>query len=83
MNSPSNSPLQELPLSELRERLDQIEQRICNEFPHRVHNFHIQAFNGGLVLEGRTKTYYGKQLVFQAVMTATELPILADRIVVG
>lgn len=65
------------------EQVDHIERRIRNEFSHRVHNFHIQAFDDGLVLEGRTKTYYGKQMVLKAVMDATSLPILADRIVVG
>lgn len=65
------------------EQVDRIERRIRNEFSHRVHNFHIQAFDDGLVLEGRTKTYYGKQMLLKAVMDATSLPILADRIVVG
>ena len=65
------------------EQVDHIERRIRDEFAERVHNFHIQAFDDGLVLEGRTKTYFGKQMVLKAVMDATSLPILADRIVVG
>lgn len=65
------------------EQVDRIERSIRNEFSHRVHNFHIQAFDDGLVLEGRTKTFYGKQMLLKAVMDATSLPILADRIVVG
>lgn len=83
MNLLSSSPLLEQPLSDPWERLDQIERRIREEFSQRVHNFRIQAFDDGLVLEGRTKTYHGKQAVLHAVMDATELPILADRIVVG
>lgn len=66
-----------------REQADHIERRIRDEFSQRVLNFHIQAFDDGLVLTGRTKTFYGKQRVINAVMKATTLPILADRIVVG
>ena len=60
-----------------------IEQRIRHEFAQRIHNFHIKVLNDGLVLEGRTKTYYGKQEVQHAVMNVTDLPILANHIVVG
>ena len=70
-------------LSDLWKQLDQIEQRIREEFVHRIHNFRIRVFDDGLVLEGRTKTYYGKQKVQHAVMEATDLPILDNKIVVG
>lgn len=83
MNLPASSLLLEPLLSDPWERLDQIERRIRDEFRHRVHDFRIQAFDDGLVLEGRTKTYYGKQAVTHAVIDATDLPILANRIVVG
>ena len=75
--------LQETPRSDPWEQLDRIERTIREQFAHRIYNFRIRAFDDGLVLEGRTKTYYGKQSVLQAVMNATELPILADRIDVG
>lgn len=71
------------PPMDLRKHVDQIQRRIRDEFSHRVHDFHIQAFDDGLVLEGRTKTCFGKQIVLKAVMDTTSLPILADRIVVG
>lgn len=83
MNLPSPEAIAEPPSADPWEQIDWIEQRIRDEFSQRIHNFRIQAFDDGLVLEGRTKTYYGKQAVLQAVMSATELPILADRIVVG
>lgn len=37
----------------------------------------------GLVLQGRTRTYYAKQLVQHAVMSATRIPILANAIEVS
>ena len=60
-----------------------IEQRIRHEFARRIHNFHIKVLDDGLVLEGRTRTYYGKQEVQHAVMEATDFPILANNILVG
>jgi len=36
--------------------------------------------NGELILRGRTRTYYAKQLAQQAVMEATALPIRANEI---
>lgn len=68
---------------ELREEIERIEGRIQDEFSRRVHNFHMQACDDGLVLEGRTRTYFNKQVVQQAVMVATSLPIRANKIVVG
>ena len=63
--------------------LDQLERHIQRDLSLRVHNFRMQACGEGLVLEGRTKTYYGKQMVQHAVMDATDFPILANNIVVG
>lgn len=63
--------------------LDQIERQIRQSLSQRVHNFRLRACDEGLVLEGRTKTYYGKQLVQHAVMDATDFPVLANNIVVG
>lgn len=69
--------------SSLIEKWKLVEPRIRQDFAQRVHNFHINVLDEGLVLEGRTKTYYGKQKVQHAVMSATDLPILANNIVVG
>lgn len=65
------------------EELDDLQQEIRKSLSHRVHNLRIRAVDDGLILEGRTKTYYGKQLVQHAVMDATDFPILANNIVVG
>lgn len=65
------------------EDLEQIQQEIRRNLSLRVNNLRIRATNEGLILEGRTKSYYGKQMVQHAVMDATEFPILANNIVVG
>lgn len=65
------------------EELDDLQQEIRKSLSLRVHNLRIRAVDDGLILEGRTKTYYGKQLVQHAVMDATDFPILANNIVVG
>ena len=64
-------------------RLVQLEVLIERQLARRVASFRIRYQDGGLILEGRTRTYYGKQLVQHAVMDATDLPILANNIVVG
>lgn len=80
MNVPFAGDLIEVPSVE---ELEQIQQEIRRDLSLRVHNFRIRAVDDGLILEGRTKTYYGKQLVQHAVMDATEFPILANNVVVG
>lgn len=60
-----------------------IEELIRRRFAMRVHNFHVSSVPGGLVLEGRTKTTHGRQLILQAVMDLSGLPILANKITAG
>ena len=80
MNLQFDTDLLEIPAAE---DLEQIQQEVRRNLSLRVHNFQIRAVDEGLLLEGRTKTYYGKQLVQHAVMDATDFPILANQIVVG
>ncbi len=49
----------------------------------RVRGLRVVRRGNGFVLQGHTPTYYAKQLVLQAAMQATALPILADEIEVG
>ena len=65
------------------EDMEHIQHEIRRNLSLRVHNFQMRVVDEGLILEGRTKTYYGKQLIQHAVMDATEFPILANNIVVG
>lgn len=80
MNLSFASDLLEIPSSE---ELEQIQREIRHNLSLRVHNFRVRSVDDGLILEGRTKTYYGKQLVQHAVMDATDFPIVANNIVVG
>ena len=80
MNLSFATNLLEVPTSE---ELDNIQRYIRRNHSLRVHEFRMRTLDEGLILEGRTKTYYGKQLVQHAVMNLTEFPILANNIVVG
>jgi hypothetical protein len=80
MNVAYSSDLLEIPSAE---DLVQIQRDIRRDLSLRVHDFRLRAVDEGLILEGRTKTYYGKQLVQHAIMDATDFPILANNIVVG
>ncbi len=46
----------------------------------RLRDFRLVVRDRGLILRGRTHTYYAKQLAQQAVMEATRFPILANDI---
>lgn len=43
-------------------RCDEIERRVLQRSDRRVRDLRVSIFNGQVVLEGRTDTYYGKQL---------------------
>jgi hypothetical protein len=49
----------------------------------QVRGLRLVATDKGLLLRGRTHTYYAKQLAQHAVMEATGLPILANEIEVS
>lgn len=68
--------------AQLPGELAAVEGRIAREFSQRLHGFHIAIRDDGLVLEGRTRSYFSKQLVQQAVVNAIDLPIVANNIVV-
>lgn len=80
MNLSFATDLLDVPCSEA---LEQIQQEIHRNLSLHVHNFRIRAVDEGLILEGRTKTYYGKQLVQHAIMDVTDFPIVSNNIVVG
>lgn len=46
----------------------------------RIYDLQVECRDNGVVLKGHSRTYYGKQLAQQAVMEATDLPILANEI---
>jgi hypothetical protein len=65
-------------------RTTELVERIESTVQHRhggwVRDFHVVVIDQGLVLRGRTHTYYAKQLVQHTVMKIGGLPILANRI---
>lgn len=63
---------------ELGALASQLQQRLCG----RVRNFRLVRLEDGLVLHGRTNSYYAKQLAQHAVMSATDCPIYGNEIVV-
>jgi hypothetical protein len=60
--------------------LDLIEAQVQTRLNGRVQYFRLQAVEDGLVLRGRSRTYYAKQLAQHAVMTVTRIAIVANRI---
>ena len=46
----------------------------------RVSGLRLLRRNNGLVLHGRARSYYAKQIAQEVVMRATKLPLLANEI---
>ena len=60
--------------------LGQIERRAGG----RIRDLHVSSCGGRIVLRGRSRTHYAKQLAQQAVLDVAEgSPDLTNRIVVG
>ena len=66
-----------------QEQLDHLERRVKLQLSGRVRNFRLKWGRAGLVLRGRVRTYYAKQLAQHAVMDATNLPIVRNDIEVS
>ena len=66
-----------IPLSGEIERVTQVVQR---ELAGRIRGFSLRIRNQGLILEGRARSYYAKQLAQHAVMKLTKLPIHRNNI---
>jgi hypothetical protein len=79
----SSANLQSPAAIEGSEAIAELETRLQCRFGGRIHHFRLIAQDTGLILRGRSSTYYAKQLAQHAVMEATELPILANEIEVS
>ena len=62
------------------EEIERLGNRIRAKLSGRIRDFRLEAGAAGLVLRGRARTYYAKQLAQHAVMAATDLPILRNEI---
>ena len=78
-----NSQICELDINIRDEVIDEIETHVQSVLGGRVRDFCLLVREGGLVLHGYARAYYAKQLAQHAVMEATDLPILANEIVVA
>jgi hypothetical protein len=63
-----------------RDELAQLEADIQGRLRHYVRDFRVTVRDSGLVLDGHTRTYYGKQLAQHGVMERSRLPIRANNI---
>jgi len=61
----------------------ELETRVLYRLTGRIRDFQVVVTESGLILRGRCRTYYAKQLVQHAVMEASERPILANEIEVA
>jgi hypothetical protein len=57
-----------------------LEERIQRRLNSGMRDFRLFVRDCGLVLQGRSITYYAKQLAQHMVMQATDLPICANEI---
>jgi osmotically-inducible protein OsmY len=63
-----------------KELSERIEANVRRRAWGRVCNFQVVVRDRGIVLRGRTRTYYGKQMVQEAAAEAAGLPILANEV---
>jgi hypothetical protein len=63
-----------------RQLLDEIEARVQSCLGGRVRDLQIVYHEGGLILRGRSHSYYAKQLAQHHAQELSELPIWANEI---
>jgi len=66
-----------------QELVERIEASVRHRLGGWILDFKVQIQDRGLVLRGRTRTYYAKQLVQDTAMKVGGLPILANRVEVS
>jgi hypothetical protein len=77
-----NDPFEELKPAELDEVIE-LETLVHCRLNGMVRSFRLSRKGQGLILRGRARTYYAKQLAQHAIMQATAVPILANEIEVS
>lgn len=58
----------------------ELEMRIRTRLGGQISQLQLEFTSMGVILRGRARTYYAKQLAQHAVMEAAQLPILANDI---
>jgi hypothetical protein len=64
----------------LDDELAALEQRVRDHLDGRISDVKFELIGEGLVLRGKTRTYYAKQLAQEIVMQASARPLLANEI---
>jgi len=59
---------------------DDLADRLQQQLSRRFRGLWVEVVEGGLVLKGRVRTYYAKQVAQELVMQLTDRPILANEI---
>jgi osmotically-inducible protein OsmY len=67
----------------MNEVAERIEACVRRRLGGRVCDFQAVVQEGGIMLRGRTRTYYAKQLVQHMAMEVGGVPIVANRIEVS
>lgn len=79
----SDGPHERPPEPSSAKAFRELETHLQSRLVGRVREFRLEVQARGLILRGRARTYYAKQLAQHAVMEATDLPILANVITVA
>lgn len=58
----------------------ELSSQVQSRLNRQIRNFRLVTADGGIILYGRARSYYAKQLAQQAVMKATNLPIFGNEI---
>ena len=64
------------------EFLDQVSRAVRRQLQGRLHDFEVWADRQGLILSGRVRSYYAKQLAQHVVMQQTDSLIVRNEIAV-
>jgi hypothetical protein len=62
------------------EEVAKLEARLRKDLSHWILDLRVLPHPDGLVLHGRTRNYYSKQLAQHALMRATRARLIANRI---
>jgi hypothetical protein len=62
------------------EEESRLEMHLRARLGSRASDFRVVCRNNGVILQGRARTYYAKQLAQHSIMVITDLPILANEI---
>jgi hypothetical protein len=63
--------------------IDRLEDLVRDELAGQIEEFHLMLLDGGLVLTGHAHDSYARHLAEAAVIEATDLPLVANEILVA